>query len=469
MRELKLNSARLFALLGVAAAAVAFFFLSFESSYLALTDAHGWARGPHNELRSLRKYLTTVRRWSCSTTTTSNGNCSGSPSHRRYSNPRPSGLLVRQAVDVRPAAGLQLGRCSDVELVRLRDHDPHRRPERAAAQFPSGRDLAVVRGLEARRADRAVYVLPESGHPGAILDCSRPADRRISREHGFAMVRAVPTYVGVPPLQPGGTVTIFLHLAPGTWNLSLPFVSSQAITATAPGLHVWLPPNLDRPGSIWPVGTVHSTGAPIPLTITMAGPGVLSSPAAVHAVLHTRGARGGPGRARAQGATERRLRPLCGLVSADITASLIPAAEAEDREQERREEDLDADDDQRRRQHREALFGERPEAAIDPVDDDDPPEHDARDAMTLPPSSRPCSSLNRARIRSNQRSGLAHEVSAVGVSADPERDDLSADDRQQRAGDQGVDVPLAPEHAQAGDHDQLDQRTRARPSARPAG
>ena len=46
---------------------------------------------------------------------------------------------------------------------------------------------------------------------------------------------------------------------------------------------------------------------------------------------------------------------------------------------------------------------------------------------------------------------LAHEVGRVGVRADAERHDLGADDRQQRAGDQRVDVPLAAEDAELGD------------------
>src|SRR3954468_868777 len=49
----------------------------------------------------------------------------------------------------------------------------------------------------------------------------------------------------------------------------------------------------------------------------------------------------------------------------------VAAPEPEDREQERREEDLQPDDHQRGRQHREALLGEVPEAAVGPADDDD--------------------------------------------------------------------------------------------------
>ena len=53
---------------------------------------------------------------------------------------------------------------------------------------------------------------------------------------------------------------------------------------------------------------------------------------------------------------------------------------------------------------------------------------------------------------------LAHEVRRVGVGAHAQRHDLGADDGQQRAADERVDVPLAAEHAEVGDHDELDDR-----------
>ena len=68
-----------------------------------------------------------------------------------------------------------------------------------------------------------------------------------------------------------------LHLAPGRWQLSLPYVSPEAVTVSTRGLAVRLPANLDRPGSVWPVGTVSSTGAPITLLVAMTNPGAMSS------------------------------------------------------------------------------------------------------------------------------------------------------------------------------------------------
>ena len=43
------------------------------------------------------------------------------------------------------------------------------------------------------------------------------------------------------------------------------------------GLSVRLPPNLDRPGEIWPVGRIRTTGAPVALTLTMADPAPITS------------------------------------------------------------------------------------------------------------------------------------------------------------------------------------------------
>ena len=120
-------------------------------------------------------------------------------------------------------------------------------------------------------------VLRESGQPGAVLDCSTPGGRRISRRRGYARIRPVPRYVTVSPLAAGGSERVVLKLDPGVWDLSLPFVSPQAVTVSGGGLNVWLPPNLDRPGEIWPVGRIVSDGAPITLTLRMSNPAPLSS------------------------------------------------------------------------------------------------------------------------------------------------------------------------------------------------
>jgi hypothetical protein len=90
-------------------------------------------------------------------------------------------------------------------------------------------------------------------------------------------VRTPPVYTAVGPLVPNQSEPIVLKLPAGRWQLSLPYVSQQAVHVTGGGLDVTLPPNLDRPGTVWPVGTVTSTGAPITLTFHMTHPGLVTS------------------------------------------------------------------------------------------------------------------------------------------------------------------------------------------------
>ena len=121
-------------------------------------------------------------------------------------------------------------------------------------------------------------ILAESGQPGAFLDCRKPAGLALSRQPGVARVRPAP--LSSPPLAtlaPGQSTQVQLRMPPGQWDLSLPFVSPQAVTVTGGGLHSWLPPNLDRPGPLWPVGRVTSTGAPITLTVSVANPSPIYS------------------------------------------------------------------------------------------------------------------------------------------------------------------------------------------------
>ena len=121
-------------------------------------------------------------------------------------------------------------------------------------------------------------VLAESGQPGAVLDCRKPIGLRLSRQQGVARVRPAPvSSPAVAPLVPGGSTQVALNLPAGQWDVSLPFVSPQAVTVRGGGLNVRMPPNLDRPGPLWPVGRVTSTGAPIVLTVSVADPAPIYS------------------------------------------------------------------------------------------------------------------------------------------------------------------------------------------------
>ena len=91
------------------------------------------------------------------------------------------------------------------------------------------------------------------------------------------MVQAPPRNITLVNLTPGRVEPVTLRLPPGQWDLSLGYVSGQAITITGGGLDVRLPPNLDRPGSLWTVGRVTSTGAPILLIVSMSDPDLIAS------------------------------------------------------------------------------------------------------------------------------------------------------------------------------------------------
>jgi hypothetical protein len=122
------------------------------------------------------------------------------------------------------------------------------------------------------------HVLPNSdGAPGVTLDCSTRAGRALARRRGFAEVRTPPVYLSLAPLVPSASEQVVLHLAPGRWQLSLPYTSQEAVRVSGGGMHVTLPANLDRPGIVWPVGVLTSSGRPITLTFKMTHPGLLNT------------------------------------------------------------------------------------------------------------------------------------------------------------------------------------------------
>lgn len=113
---------------------------------------------------------------------------------------------------------------------------------------------------------------------GAVLDCSTAAGRRVAALRGVARVRPAPVYGRqLPPLYPGGSSADGLALGRGRWQLSLPFVSPQAVRVRAPGLDATLPPNLDRPGAPWSIGTVRSAGGAVSVRVSVEDPSPLHS------------------------------------------------------------------------------------------------------------------------------------------------------------------------------------------------
>ncbi len=120
-------------------------------------------------------------------------------------------------------------------------------------------------------------LLPESADPGAVLDCRRPAGRRLSGRAGWAGVRPRPVvaavggwslddgparvaplgHAEVPAGQPARQA---LRLPPGQWDLSLQYISSGPLDIEGPGLRTQLPPSTARGGPYWPAGRVESRG-----------------------------------------------------------------------------------------------------------------------------------------------------------------------------------------------------------------
>lgn len=264
--------------IGVGAIAVAFFVFSFDSSYLVLSDAFVGPQNHTAELRSLRPFLHGRQTLALFYDDFVSWELLGVPTS--------SPLLVSPVpVGFDPAKPWAYGQPIDFDSVDAATLDKFAyvittRTD-AQSQPPANFHLiATSRSYEVwRRVGPTPLhdVLPESGAPGAVLDCRTPVDRRIAEERGYAMVRTRPRYFNVGPLLTGGTESVPVTLPAGEWELSLPFTSNQALTVRGDGLNVWMPPNLDRPGEIWRVANIHSTGAPVVLTIHVANPGLIPS------------------------------------------------------------------------------------------------------------------------------------------------------------------------------------------------
>jgi hypothetical protein len=99
-------------------------------------------------------------------------------------------------------------------------------------------------------------ILGEGPNAGAVLDCATPQGRAVARLRGVAAVRPPSVEAAAPVLGPGSTVTLEMRLSAGAWSLSTPYTSPHPVDVSAPGLHVRLPANLDRPGNRWLIGRV---------------------------------------------------------------------------------------------------------------------------------------------------------------------------------------------------------------------
>jgi len=137
-------------------------------------------------------------------------------------------------------------------------------------------------------------ILAEGQEPGGVLNCANARGQSLAHSRGYAAVRPESVLTPLPTLSPGSSANVSVHLKPGSWWLSEPYISTYPIDVAAPGLHVTLPANLDWPvpGPRWPVGRVTVTAA-TPLTLTFhvhdtalgaAIPGILAELVATPAV-----------------------------------------------------------------------------------------------------------------------------------------------------------------------------------------
>ena len=262
----------------VAAAAIAFFVFSFQSSYLLLANAFVAPDNHRNELRSLRPLLHGRPTLALFYDDFAQWELLGVP----VSSPPIASVTPAPIQPAKPwAYGQPLFFTSvSASTLNLFDYVITTRTTAGSAPLPNFRLVGESRSYEVWHRvglTRPFRVLPSPDAPGAILDCHTQTGRRISREHGFAMVAPQPHDFAVAPLVPGNSEQVVLRLPAGDWNLSLPFTSDQAMTVRGGGLNAWLPPNLDRPGSIWPVGRIRTTGSAVTLTLRMADPDLLSS------------------------------------------------------------------------------------------------------------------------------------------------------------------------------------------------
>ncbi|HJZ36612.1 MAG TPA: hypothetical protein VJ204_10125 [Solirubrobacterales bacterium] len=117
-------------------------------------------------------------------------------------------------------------------------------------------------------------ILAEGEEPGAVLDCSSPAGRKVLAGGGVAAVRPAPVVTEAPAfLPPNSTAAVELHLGPGEWELTAPYVSRVNVKVSGPGIDTTLGGNLDRGGSRYPLGKVDvKAGEPVLLEFKVPHP-----------------------------------------------------------------------------------------------------------------------------------------------------------------------------------------------------
>jgi hypothetical protein len=191
--------------------------------------------------------------------------------------PLDAAVIGFPALPLRPEKAWQYGQAIDVDTVQpseLNRVDWVIAPRDAAASamppqlrlVRTTRDFALWRRV-GTVPDRSI--LPEhGGAAGVRLDCRTPAGSALARHPGVAGVRTPPIAVAAPTLAPGAHATVRIALPAGRWALMATYGSTFPVHVSAPGLMSTLPPNLDRPGTRWPIGTVE-LGRPATLALRL--------------------------------------------------------------------------------------------------------------------------------------------------------------------------------------------------------
>lgn len=193
---------------------------------------------------------------------------------------RPQLLYPANVLPLRPQKDWHAGRPADIDAIApgaINDFEwivaasttfasappPQLRVARRTANWTLWHRVATVPQRE---------TLDEAWRPGAVLDCSTPSGRALSRRQGTAVVRTRPV-IGSPAdwrgtaVDAGSSASRELVLPAGRWDLSLQYVSRNAMTVTAPGMRARMPANLDRMASFFSLGTVTSDGGPVRLRV----------------------------------------------------------------------------------------------------------------------------------------------------------------------------------------------------------
>jgi hypothetical protein len=190
----------------------------------------------------------------------------------------PGGYVPSRDVKARDGKRWDQGRALDLDSVTGETLNKFRYVITSSAAFASAPPPELERvaatpsyTLWRRRGnvpEREVIEPPDA--PGAVLDCARPAGRRLSRRDGVATVAPSPVVGPKRRWRPAssfstGAATQSFELGRGEWAVSLQYHSPVALEVEGPGItNVELPASLDGmfgfapgEGQFWPAGTIE--------------------------------------------------------------------------------------------------------------------------------------------------------------------------------------------------------------------